>query len=284
MTESKHFHPGVIVQARTGSTRLPGKILKELPCGSGVTALEQVIFRLQQSHQIEAIVIATTTHPEDEVIVEIAEKQGVLWYRGSSEDVLSRYFEAAVKYNIDPVLRVTSDCPCIDPGIIDRCVEEFYGQKVDYLSNTLERTFPHGLDVEVFSFDALKTAHEEAKEQPEREHVTPFIIQHKKQFSRYNVKALPEETAPEIRITLDTLEDYTLLCCVFDALYETNPFFGVREIVTLFHDKPYLHNITRKIVQKKIFNSLDEEYKEALKILKLQDLNRMVAWLKKQKV
>ena len=98
------------------------------------------------------------------------------------------------------------------------------------------------------------------------------------------MRANPDEMNPDIRITLDTIEDYTLLCVVFDFLYERNPFFGVREIVRLFRDKPYLFHINEKIVQKKIFNSLEEEYEEALKILKLQDLNRMVAWLEKQKV
>ncbi len=279
VTKRKEKTPGVIVQARTGSTRLPGKILKELPYGSGITALEQVIQRLQRCREIERIIIATTTNPEDDVIVEIAERSGVSWFRGSSEDVLSRYFGAAVKYHVDPVIRVTSDCPCIDPAVVDRCVVEFNARGVSYLSNTLERSFPHGLDVEVFSFEALATAQEQAKAPPEREHVTPYIIQHAEVFSRVNVKAFPEETGPGIRITLDTREDYTLLCAVFDFLYPANPFFGAREIVELFHARPYLHEINRKVVQKKIFHSLREEYQEALKILKLQDLNRMVSYL-----
>lgn len=274
--------PGVIVQARTGSTRLPGKILKELPYGSGITVLEQVIRRLQRCREIEKIIIATTTSPEDDVIVEIAGRSGVSWFRGSSEDVLSRYFGAAVDYAIDPVVRVTSDCPCIDPEVVDRCVAEFNTRGVSYLSNTLERSFPHGLDVEVFSFEALATAHEQAKALPEREHVTPYIIQHAEVFPRVSVKASPDATGPDIRITLDTVEDYALLCAVFDFLYPKSPFFGAPEVVELFHAKPYLREINRKVVQKKIFHSLYEEYQEALKILRLQDLNRMVSYLEQK--
>ncbi len=279
MAKGKKKNLGAIVQARTGSTRLPGKILKELPYGSGITVLEQVIRRLQRCREVEKIIVATTTNPEDDAIAEIAERSGVSWFRGSSEDVLSRYFGAAVEYAIDPVVRVTSDCPCVDPAVVDRCVAEFNTRGVSYLSNTLERSFPHGLDVEVLSFEALASAHEQAKAPPEREHVTPYIIQHAEVFPRYNVKASPEATGPDIRITLDTVEDYALLCAVFDFLYTKNPFFGAREIVELFRARPYLYDINRKVVQKKIFHSLYEEYQEALKILKLQDLNRMVSYL-----
>ena len=272
--------PGAIVQARTGSTRLPGKILKELPYGSGITVLEQVIRRLQRCREFSAVIIATTTAPEDDAVVKVAESCGAAWFRGSSEDVLARYHGAAVRFGIDPVVRVTSDCPCIDPGVVDRCVAEFHKRGVDYLSNTLRRTFPHGLDVEVFSFNALDTAHREARAKPEREHVTPFIIQSEERFSRVLVEANEDETGPNVRVTLDTDEDYALLCVVFDALYDGTPFFGAKAITRLFKEKPYLHLINRRVVQKKIFGSLEEEYEEAIRVLELQDLHRMVAYLR----
>jgi len=276
--------PGAIVQARAGSTRLPGKVLKDLPFGCGITVLEQVIRRLQKSRELQTIVIATTTNPEDDPIVEIAEKRGVAWFRGSSEDVLARYYGAAVEFGIDPVVRVTSDCPCIDPQVVDRCVARFYERKVDYVSNTLVRSFPHGLDTEVFSFRALQTAYEQATAEPEREHVTPYLIENGERFSRDCVEALPEERGPDIRVTLDTMEDYALLCVVFDFLYASDPLFKARDLVALFRKKPYLFEINRRVVQKRICHSLEEEYEEAIKLLRLQDLTRVVAWLREQKI
>ena len=132
---------GAIIQARTASTRLPGKVLKELPCGSGITVLEQVIRRLKGSSRIDDIIVATTKDVEDEKIVEIADKEGVGWFRGSRDDVLSRYFLAAGENDLDIIVRITSDCPCMDPEVVD-CVIESYvrGERMDYVSNTLKRT------------------------------------------------------------------------------------------------------------------------------------------------
>ncbi len=274
---------GVIIQARTGSTRLPSKILKDLPYGSGTTVLEQVIRRVQKSKQTDIIVIATTKKNEDDIIVDIARQCGVKWFRGSSADVLSRYYHAAAAFQIDTVVRITSDCPCIDPWIIDKCISSFTERNVDYLSNTLSRSFPHGLDVEVFSFRALTKAFNEATSPQQREHVTPFIIGNRDRFLHGFIRAEADEYGPEIRITLDTEDDYMLLCLVFDYLYQCNPFFGVKEIVSLFRRKPFLNLINRKILQKRPCNSLEEEFSEALKLLELQDLHEIAALIKKKR-
>ncbi len=282
ITMNNHI-TGVIIQARTGSTRLPSKILMDLPYGSGVTVLEQVIRRVQKSKQTDIIVIATTKRNEDDIIIDIAKRCGAEWFRGSSSDVLSRYYHAATAFHVDTVVRVTSDCPCIDPVIIDRCITSFVEQDVDYLSNTLSRSFPHGLDVEVFSFKALSSAFKKAVRPQEREHVTPFIISNNKRFSHGAVSAEAGEHGPEIRITLDTLDDYMLLCLVFDYLYQCNPFFGVKEIVSLFRRKPFLNLINRKILQKRPCNSLEEEFSEALRLLELQELNKMVSLIRENR-
>ena len=263
-----------VIQARTSSTRLPKKVLKELPYGSGITVLEQVIKRLKRSQQLDEIVIATTTEKEDDKIVEVAEKRDVKWFRGSKEDVLSRYYLTAKENNIDIVVRITSDCPCIDAEIVDLVIDEHIRMMPEYTSNSLVRTYPHGLDVEVVSFEALEKAWRNAKKDYEREHVTPYIYKNPYIFKINQVKAPEELYAPDIRVTLDTEEDYVLLCAVFDYLYPKNEYFNAYDIVNLFRKKPWLKLINKKVVQKRIFGTLSEELKEAVKILDLQDLKR----------
>ena len=211
-----------IIQTRTSSTRLPGKVLKELPYNSGITCLEQVIRRLKKSKKIDDIVIATTEDKEDNEIVDIAKKEDVKYFRGSKENVLSRYYFAAKKNNIDVVVRITSDCPCIDVDITDLTIDAHINKVADYTSNSLTRTYPHGLDVEVFNFNALEEAYKNATKYYEKEHVTPYIYKNPQKFKINIVKAPKELYASDIRITLDTEEDYALLCAVFDYLYPKN--------------------------------------------------------------
>ena len=265
---------GAVVQARTSSTRLPEKVLKELPMGSGVTVLEQVIRRLNQSKKLDEIVIATTEDEADNPIVEIARKEDVRYFRGSLDNVLERYYLAAQENHLDVIVRITSDCPCIDPSIIDTLVENHLENGADYTSNSLIRTFPHGLDVEVVNFRALETAHKDASESSEREHVTPYIYStHPENFKINKFKAPKELTAPDIRITLDTEEDYCLLCAVFDYLHQDNEFFPASSIINLFKEKPWLKLINKKIIQKRVFDNLDDEIKAALQVLDLQDMD-----------
>ena len=267
---------GAIVQARTTSTRLPKKVLKELPYGSGITVLQQVIRRLKKAKTLDTLVVATTTNAEDNPIVEIAKKEGVKYFRGSEKDVLNRYYLAAKENNIDVVVRITSDCPCIDWEVVDRVVKTHLEENADYTSNTLGgRTYPHGLDVEVISFRALEEAYIKANLPHEREHVCPYIYgRGKDNFKLVAVKAPPHLTAPDIRITLDTEEDYALLCAVFDYLFPKKEFFKAEDIVALFKEKPWLKLINRKVVQKKGPLSFEDELKEAIKVLELQELKR----------
>jgi spore coat polysaccharide biosynthesis protein SpsF len=267
---------GAIIQARTGSTRLPGKVLKELPYGSGITVLQQVIRRLKRAQTLDEIIVATTTKAEDLPIVEIAELENVSFCRGPEKDVLTRYYNCAKEHKLDIIVRITSDCPCIDPQVVDFIVKKHIEENADYTSNTLGgRTYPHGLDTEVISFKALEIAFKEADRPDEREHVCPYIYgRGKDKFKVVPVKAPPELHAPDIRITLDTEEDYALLCCVFDNLYPQNPQFGAEEIIKLFREKPWLKIINKKVVQKKPFHRLEDELKEAIKVLELQELNR----------
>ena len=269
-----------IIQARTSSTRLPGKVLKELPYASGIACLEQVIRRLKKSKKLNDIIIATTKDKEDNDIIDIVKKEDIKYFRGSKENVLSRYYFAAKENNIDIIIRVTSDCPCIDAQIVDVIIREHLKTNVDYTSNSLIRTYPHGLDIEVFNFDALEKAHKNVTKDYEKEHVTPYINRNPQIFKINEIKAPKQLCAPDIRVTLDTEEDYALLCVVFDYLYPKNKYFNAYDIVNLFNQKPWLKLINKKIMQKKIFNTLEEELKEAVKMLDLQDLNKARDFLK----
>ncbi len=270
----------VIIQARTSSTRLPDKVLKELPYNSGITCLEQVIRRLKKSKRLNEIIVATTKEKEDNKIINIVKKENVKYFRGSKENVLSRYYFAAKENNIDLIVRITSDCPCIDAAITDLTIDDHINKMADYTTNSLVRTYPHGVDVEVFNFNALEKAHKNATKDYEKEHVTPYISRNPQIFKINIIKAPKELYAPDIRITLDTEEDYALLCAVFDYLYPKNKYFNAYDIVNLFNQKPWLKLVNKKIIQKKIFNTLEEELEEAVKILDLQDLNKARDFLK----
>jgi spore coat polysaccharide biosynthesis protein SpsF len=272
---------GAIVQARTSSTRLPGKVLKELPYGSRITVLGQVIRRLKQSKRTDLIVVATTEDKEDDPVVAVAEKEGVVWFRGSRDDVLSRYYHAAKENGLDVIVRVTSDCPCIDPEIVDSAIDMHLRTKADYTSNIATRTFPRGLDAEVMSFDALEKAHAGGKEDFEREHVTPYIYMTKpEEFKISSLEASGDLVAPDIRVTLDTEEDYAALCVVFDYLYGGNEFFVAKDIANLFREKPWLGLLNGTVLQRKVFDSPDEEMQEAIRVLELHGLNRALDVLK----
>lgn len=244
---------GAIIQARTASTRLPDKVLKKLPYDSDVTVLDQVILRAKKSSKLTDIIVATTLKDEDAIIAKIAEKQGVRLFRGSEDNVLERYHFSAKENNLDIIVRITSDCPCIDPEIIDISIAQHLNEKADYTSNTIFRAFPHGMDTEVIAFNALERAYSEASHNYEVEHVTPYIYKsHPELFKISAVKASPEMSAPEIRVTLDTEEDYILLCAVFDYLYHKDNYFNLKDIIKLFREKPWLMLVNSKVVHKKL--------------------------------
>lgn len=270
---------GVIIQARMTSTRLPKKVLKELPYGSGESILSQVVKRAKAATKVDKVIIATTTDKDDDIIVQEAAKLGVGVYRGSKENVLERYYFAARENGIDTIVRITSDCPCIDPNVIDDVLFFHFDEKNDYTSNTQHRSFPHGLDVEVFSYFALQSAYENAKEKYEIEHVTPYIYRtHRELFRIGNVES--GYNRPDIRITVDTVEDYTLLCAVYDYLYHKKEIFGLDEIIELFSEKPWLIEINGRVMQKKAFNTIEEELKEAIKLLEIQEMKKSLGILK----
>lgn len=237
-----------IVQTRMGSTRLPGKVMLKV---QDKTVLEHVITRLKQAKEIDEIVIATTTEQQDDLIVNEAQKLEVKYFRGSEEDVLSRYYYAAKENNVDIVVRITSDCPLIDPKIVDYVVQCYRNNEYDLVTNagvdSLKRTYPRGLDVAVFSFDVLEDSFINAKEQYHREHVTPYIYENGKIYYFQNSINYSYH-----RWTLDTNEDFELIKNIYNELYTEEHKFYMHDIIRLFEEQPELIKINGHIEQKKV--------------------------------
>lgn len=216
--------------------------------------LWHIVDRLSHSKIIDEIIVATTNLPEDDLVQEFCERNNILFYRGSSEDVLSRYYEAANKFKTDIVIRITSDCPVIDPLIVDNMLEYFFTENqlsaLDYLSNVLPRTFPRGLDTEIISFNSLARSYNEATLQLEREHVTPYIYNHPEKFSiKYFVN---EKNYSFHRWTVDTEKDFRLIEEIYKELYGKKELFLFEDILKLFDARPELIGINQDVEQKKL--------------------------------
>ncbi|WP_409368014.1 cytidylyltransferase domain-containing protein [Lysinibacillus sp. 38-6] len=236
-----------IIQARMGSTRLPGKILKKV---NGRPLLSYQLERLQQSNFISDIVIATTTDEKDDVIVEFCKLNNILWFRGSEEDVLARYYETAKRFNADAIVRITSDCPIIDVQVVNKTITYFIDNNFDYVSNTVDRTYPRGLDTEVFTFAALEKAHKEAVMERDREHVTAYFYTNPDIFKIAGVRN--EMDYSKYRWTVDTEEDFQLIENIIENLYSENPQFTLYDTVKLMEANPDWFYINAHIEQKKL--------------------------------
>lgn len=248
MTLNKSLNVVVIVQARMGSTRLPGKVLKEV---MGKSLLAYQLERLKRVKNASLICVATTHKAEDMPIVELCQHLGVQCFRGEELDVLERYRTAADAYEADAIVRITSDCPLIDPEVVDQVIQEFIAKspQVDYVSNVYpERTFPRGMDTEMFSSNALKTAAQEAKNPNEREHVTLYFYHHPKRFTWGTVKGSGEGV--DCRLTVDTIEDFNLISLILENLYPRNPQFTLREVLELLKQHPEWKKINAHIIQR----------------------------------
>jgi spore coat polysaccharide biosynthesis protein SpsF len=238
-----------VVQARMRSTRLSGKVLRPL---GDTTVLGQVVRRLQACTTLARIVVATTVEPGDDAIAGEGRRLGALVTRGDERDVLGRYLLAFDQHDGDVGVRITSDCPLIDPDLVDRCVQRFLrgNPPPDYLSNTLRRTYPRGYDIEVFRVEALRTAGREATGESEREHVTPFLYRHPDRFRLESVERADPHGSAAWRLTLDTPEDWDVIRAVFDRLAPANRLFGLEDVERLLAREPELLTPNRGIRQK----------------------------------
>lgn len=237
----------LINQARMTSTRLPGKIL--LPV-LGKPLLAYQLERLRRAKRVDEIVVATTLNASDDPIVTLCRELGVSVYRGDELDVLDRYYQAAKAHAADVVVRVTSDCPLIDPAIVDQVIAAYLASDHDYIANTRERTFPRGMDTEVFSLRALTEAWQEGRLPYEREHVTPFLYQHPERYAIGNVAS--GRDLGQHRWTVDTAEDFDLIARLLGALYPVKPEFTLDDILAQFALHPDWMRINQHIRQKEL--------------------------------
>jgi spore coat polysaccharide biosynthesis protein SpsF len=224
-----------IIQARMRSNRLPGKVLKEI---LGRPVLELFLERLKRARRLASIIVAATEHRDDDPIEALSKRLGHPVFRGSDPDVLDRFVLCARAYPADWIVRVTSDCPAIDPRLVDEAIEAAVSKPgLQLVVNNLPRTYPHGMDVEVVSREALETAWREAEEPREREHVTPFVRERPDRFPQFNL-ACPEGPWGHLRVTLDTERDLDVLRRLFEDLYPTRPDFTWRDVVGALQRHP----------------------------------------------
>ncbi|MDP3935325.1 MAG: glycosyltransferase family protein [Candidatus Giovannonibacteria bacterium] len=240
----------IIIQARMSSTRLPGKIMKNL---AGKPMLWHVVTRCLAAKSADKVIVATTVNSEDDVVENFCKENNFLYSRGSLDNVLSRYYETAKKFGADIVVRATSDCPLIDPKIIDLCVEVFQKSGADYISNVVpgERTFPRGLDVEVFKFSALEKACRLASENYEKEHATPYIWENKKNEFKIGamIMAAPEY-ARNYRLTVDYPEDFELIEKIYSKFFVPGKIISIPEALKFLDASPDLLKINAHCEQK----------------------------------
>ena len=250
-----------IVQARMGSTRLPMKVLKEI---NGKSLIEILFYRLSQSKKIDKIILATSENIENDLLVNLVEKLGYEVFCGNETDVLDRYYHAAKKHQPEAVVRITGDCPIIDPTLVDKVISIYGEENADYVSNINPPTYPDGLDVEVFSFSALNKAWENAQLPSEREHVTPYF-HNKENFKIINVEN--DKNISNLRLTVDRIEDFELIKQILNNI-SINP-IHLEDVLELFSRKPELIEINKHINHNEGFNKSLEEDKEFIKKQKI---------------
>jgi len=231
-----------IVQARMGSTRLPGKVKKEIV---GKPILWHIIDRLKRAKLIDNIIVATTDKEIDKPILGLAKKLGIASYAGSEEDVLDRYYQTAKGFGVDVIVRITADCPLVDPHVVDKVIRRYLKGDCDYAANTLKQTYPDGLDAEVFSYAALERAWEEARWASEREHVTPYIRKNPDKFRLANVEN--RVNLSRLRWSVDEKEDLEFVRQVYKHLYKQGQTFYMEDILKLLNKYPDLKRINQGI-------------------------------------
>lgn len=234
---------GIIVQARMGSTRLPGKVMKPI---LNKPMLQILIERLKRCKKVDTLIVATSKNKNNDVIEKLANRLGVACFRGKEDDVLDRYYEAAKEYRLDVIVRITSDCPLTDPLLVDDLITFYFDNlPIDYVSNAIKRTYPRGYDIEVFSFESLKKAAMEDTRPYHREHVTPFI--------RENMKLLnygAHSDSSRYRVTVDTIEDFELVTRIFESLNGDTK-FSYKQVIDLLDSRPDLVAINQHVKQKR---------------------------------
>jgi spore coat polysaccharide biosynthesis protein SpsF len=232
----------IVIQARSGSTRLPGKILKPV---AGAPLLQRMLERVCAASSADEVIVATTQLPDDDAIVSVAAAAGVPYVRGHATDLLDRHVAAARAVDADVVVKIPSDCPLVDPETIDHVIDAFDAAPCDYLSNLHPASWPDGCDVEVMSRAALEVAWREATRPFEREHTTPYLWDNPERFVIRNVTCEPDRSRL-YRLTLDYAEDYELIAGVYEQLWTPHRHFSLREIISLLASRPELRAVNAR--------------------------------------
>lgn len=248
------MNAAAIIQARMGSTRLPGKVLREL-CGRPM--LEHVVRRVQAAERVDSVCVATTTDPADDAVAALASEIGAAVFRGSEDDVLSRYVGAADMLGVELVVRITADCPLCDPSLLDEMLAARDGMvettgPIDYYSNTLRRTYPRGLDAEIVPASVLRRVADMATDPRAREHVTWHIYQHPREFRLENHAQRGGRDDSALRWTVDAPQDFEFVRLVYEALYGADPLFDRHAVLELLERRPELAEINRDVEQKRV--------------------------------
>jgi len=244
-----------IIQARVTSTRLPGKVLMNI---KGKPMLWHVINRLEYSKKINDIILAIPNTQKNDILEKFAKDNKVKYFRGKEEDVLSRYYKTAKKFKCDVIVRITSDCPLIDPIVVDKVIEKHLSSKADFTANFLEgkrgilikKSFPQGLEVEVFNFLALEKSHQQAREVYQKEHVDSYIFEHPEIFHLADIEN--KENLSYMRWTVDEIKDLEFVREIYKRLYKESKIFLMKDIVNLLKKHPKLMEINKNIKQKEI--------------------------------
>lgn len=232
-----------IIQARMGSTRLPGKVLKDI---GGQPVLARVVNRIRRARNVGEVVVASTNNCSDDVIADECRRLSVECFRGEELDVLDRYYQCARAYKADAVVRICSDCPMIEPEVSDQVIEAFLERRPDYASNTVVKTFPRGLDTEILTMDALSRAWRNAQ-QYQRVHVTPYVYENPREFPIYPVTC--ERDYSSFRWTLDTADDLQFMRAVYERFDNDDRFYW-RDAIALLECEPALATINAHVTVK----------------------------------
>ena len=237
------------IEARMNSSRLPGKVLLK---AKDKSMLEILVERLKQVKSIDDIIVATTINPKDNEIAYLCENIGLKFYRGSEIDVMGRVIGAAKSVKGDLIVEITADCPLIDPNIIEQIINIYNANSVDYVGNAKVRSYPDGMDAQVFSLKTLESSYRMTSNKDDREHVTLHIRNNPKIFSQINVVASPDIYYPELGLTLDEWDDYLLIKKIIENFYDENKFLKYSDIIKFLNNNPYLYFLNKHVKRKLI--------------------------------
>jgi len=235
------------IEARMTSSRLPGKPLMK---AGGKTMLEHLVMRLRRVKSIDSIVLATTINNEDDDLVNEAERLGINCFRGSEDDVLNRVIGAASSIDADVIIEITGDCPIIDPGIVEQTIQMYKAHNVDYVSNVMIRSYPDGMDVQVFTLETLIKSASMTNDPLDIEHVSLHIRNNPELFTRVHLVAPPELHWPELGLTLDEEKDFDLISTVIEHFVDESYLFSCQDAINLLKENPQLTKINKTVSRK----------------------------------